>query len=323
MIPDEGDLSLEDLIADDELIVSVSRSGYVKSVSADTYRSQGRGGRGIKAAEVGAEDVVSHLLYTTAHAYLLFFTNTGRVHRIKTHQIPRQQRTSKGVLAQSVMPLEPEERIEAVIDTRDYETNRYLVMVTKKGQAKKTEFKEYDSRNATLVAINLNDGDELVAVRTTNGQNEMMLFSRNGQGIRFSEEDLRPMGRATQGVRGIKLREGDEVVAATSNIDGEEVLLVTSRGYGKRTATEQFPRQGRGGIGVKAFKLTKVRGELIGAKAVQPDDEIFLISTKGTGIRMAAKGISRQQRLATGVKVIDVGGGELATFTIVQEVEVE
>jgi DNA gyrase subunit A len=323
MIPDEGDLSLEDLIADDELIVSVSRSGYVKSVSADTYRSQGRGGRGIKAAEVGAEDVVSHLLYTTAHAYLLFFTNTGRVHRIKTHQIPRQQRTSKGVLAQSVMPLEPEERIEAVIDTRDYETNRYLVMVTKKGQAKKTEFKEYDSRNATLVAINLNDGDELVAVRTTNGQNEMMLFSRNGQGIRFSEEDLRPMGRATQGVRGIKLREGDEVVAATSNIDGEEVLLVTSGGYGKRTATEQFPRQGRGGIGVKAFKLTKVRGELIGAKAVQPDDEIFLISTKGTGIRMAAKGISRQQRLATGVKVIDVGGGELATFTIVQEVEVE
>jgi DNA gyrase subunit A len=323
MIPDEGDLSLEDLIADDELIVSVSRSGYVKSVSADTYRSQGRGGRGIKAAEVGAEDVVSHLLYTTAHAYLLFFTNTGRVHRIKTHQIPRQQRTSKGVLAQSVMPLEPEERIEAVIDTRDYETNRYLVMVTKKGQAKKTEFKEYDSRNATLVAINLNDGDELVAVRTTNGQNEMMLFSRNGQGIRFSEEDLRPMGRATQGVRGIKLREGDEVVAATSNIDGEEVLLVTSGGYGKRTATEQFPRQGRGGIGVKAFKLTKVRGELIGAKAVQPDDEIFLISTKGTGIRMAAKGVSRQQRLATGVKVIDVGGGELATFTIVQEVEVE
>ena len=323
LIPDEGDLSLEDLIADDEVIVSVSRSGYVKSVAADTYRSQGRGGRGIKAAEVGVDDVVSHLLYTTAHAYLLFFTNTGKVHRIKAHQIPRQQRTSKGVLAQSVMPLEPEERIEAVIDTRDYETNRYLVMVTKKGATKKTEFKEYDSRNTTLVAINLNDGDELVAVRTTNGQNEMLLFTRKGQGIRFSEQDLRPMGRATQGVRGIKLREGDEVVAATSNIDGDEVLLVTSGGYGKRTATDQFPRQNRGGIGVKAFKLTKVRGELIGAKAVQPDDEIFLISTKGTGIRTAAKKVSRQQRLATGVKVIEVGDGQLATFTIVQEVEVE
>ena len=323
IVPDEGDLSLEDLIADDELIVSVSRSGYVKSVSADTYRSQGRGGRGIKAAEVGAEDVVTHLIYTTAHAYLLFFTNTGKVHRIKTHQIPRQQRTSKGVLAQAIMPLEPEERIEAVIDTRDYETNRYLVMVTKKGQTKKTEFKEYDSRNSTLVAINLNEDDELVAVRTTSGQNDMLLFTRNGQGIRFSEKDLRPMGRATQGVRGIKLREGDEVVAATSNIDGEEVLLVTSGGYGKRTATDQFPRQGRGGIGVKAFKLTKVRGALIGAKAVQPDDEIFLISSKGTGIRTAVKSISRQQRVATGVKVIDVGDGHLATFTIVQEVEVE
>ena len=323
LIPDEGDLSLEDLIADDEVIVSVSRSGYVKSVAADTYRSQGRGGRGIKAAEVGADDVVSHLLYTTSHAYLLFFTNTGKVHRIKAHQIPRQQRTSKGVLAQAVMPLEPEERIEAVIDTRDYETNRYLVMVTKKGQAKKTEFKEYDSRNSTLVAINLNDGDELVAVRTTNGQNDMLVFTKSGQGIRFSEGDLRPMGRATQGVRAIRLRDGDEVVAATSNIDGDELLLVTSGGYGKRTLMEQFPRQGRGGIGVKAFKLTKVRGSLIGARAVESDDEIFLISTKGTGIRMAASKISRQQRVATGVKVIAVGSGGLATFTIVQEVEVE
>jgi DNA gyrase subunit A len=173
------------------------------------------------------------------------------------------------------------------------------------------------------VAINLNDGDELVAVRTTSGRNEMLLFTRNGQGIRFSEEDLRPMGRATQGVRGIKLRDGDEVVAATSNIDGDEVLLMTSGGYGKRTQMDQFPRQGRGGIGVKAFKLTKVRGALIGAKAVEQDDEIFLISTKGTGIRTPVKKISRQQRLATGVKVIDVGEGELATFTIVQEVEDE
>jgi DNA gyrase subunit A len=323
MIPDEGDLSLEDLIADDELIVSVSRSGYVKSVSADTYRSQGRGGRGIKAAEVGAEDVVSHLIYTTAHAYLLFFTNTGKVHRIKTHQIPRQQRTSKGVLAQAVMPLEPEERIEAVIDTRDYETNRYLVMVTKKGQTKKTEFKEYDSRNTTLVAINLNEDDELVAVRTTSGQNDMLLFTRNGQGIRFSEDDLRPMGRATQGVRGIKLREGDEVVAATSNIDGDEVLLVTSGGYGKRTATDQFPRQGRGGIGVKAFKLTKVRGQLIGAKAVEPTTRSSSSRRRERASVPPSRASPDSSGVATGVKVIDVGAGQLATFTIVQEVEVE
>ena len=321
IVPDEGDLSLEDLIADDELIVTVSQSGYVKSVVATTYKTQGRGGRGIRAAEVGEDDVIAHLLHTTAHAYLLFFTNTGRVHRIRAHQIPRQARTSKGVLAQSVLPLEPEERIEAVIDTRDYETNRYLVMVTKQGQAKKTEFKEYDSRNATLVAINLSEGDELVAVRTTNGSDHMLLFTKNGQGIRFSEDDLRPMGRATQGVRGIKLREGDEVVAAASNSDGDEVLLLSSGGYGKRTKTEQFPLQGRGGIGVKAFKLTRVRGTLIGAKAVEPDMEVFLISSSGVGIRTKVSSISRQQRDATGVKVIDVGDGSLAAFAIVQELE--
>ena len=321
VIPDEGDLSLEDLIADDELIVTVSQSGYVKSVVATTYKTQGRGGRGIKAAEVGEDDVIAHMMHTTAHAYLLFFTNTGRVHRVRAHQIPRQARTSKGVLAQSVLPLEPEERIEAVIDTRDYETNRYLVMITKRGQAKKTEFKEYDSRNSTLVAINLTDDDELVAVRTTSGDNDMLIFTKNGQGIRFPESDLRPMGRATQGVRGIKLRDGDEVVAAASSSDGDEVLLLSSGGYGKRTLTEQFPRQGRGGIGVKAFKLTKVRGSLIGAKAVNPEQEVFLISASGVGIRTKVKSISRQRRDATGVKVISVGGGDLAAFTIVQELD--
>ena len=321
LIPDEGDLTLEDLIADDELIVTVSQSGYVKSVVATTYKTQGRGGRGIRAAEVGEDDVIAHLLHTTAHAYLLFFTNTGKVHRVSAHQIPRQARTSKGVLAQSVLPLEPEERIEAVIDTRDYETNRYLVMFTKLGQAKKTEFKEYDSRNATLVAINLEDDDELVAVRTTNGEEDMLIFSLNGQGIRFAESDLRPMGRATKGVRGIKLREGDEVVAAATSSDGDEVLLLSSGGYGKRTAMEQFRRQGRGGIGVKAFKLTRVRGTLIGAKAVEPDMEVFLISSSGVGIRTKVRSISRQRRDATGVKVIDVGGGSLAAFTIVQELD--
>jgi DNA gyrase subunit A len=321
LIPDEGDLSLEDLIADEEIIVTVSQSGYVKAVEANTYRTQGRGGRGVKAAEVGEDDVVAHLVHTTAHAYLLFFTNTGRVHRIKAHQIPRQSRTSKGVLAQAVMPLDPEERIEAVIDTRDYETNRYLVMVTKNGQAKKTEFKEYDSRNQTLVAINLTEGDELVAVRTTNGQNDLLIFTRDGMGIRFSEADLRAMGRATQGVRGIKLREGDAVVAAASNVDGEEVLVLTSGGYGKRTKMEFFRRQGRGGMGVRAIKLTRVRGELIGARAVAKDDEVFLISSRGIGIRTPVSKISRQGRDATGVKVMDVRNETLAAFTVVQEIE--
>ena len=318
IIPDEGDLSLEDLIEDEELIVTVSQAGYVKSVTAATYRTQARGGRGVKAAELAEEDVIAHLVHTTAHAYLMFFTNTGRVHRIKAHQIPRQSRTARGVLAQAVLPLEPEERIQSVIDTRDYETNRYLVMVTLHGQAKKTEFKEYDSRNQTLIAINLSDDDELVAVRTTNGENDMLLFTQNGQGIRFSESDLRPMGRATQGVRGIKLREGDRVVAAASSNDGEEVLLLTSNGYGKRTSMDQFPRQGRGGIGVKAIKLTRVRGRLVGVRAVEKDMEVFLISSSGVGIRTRVGTISRQQRDATGVKVMDVGDGELTAFAIVQ-----
>jgi DNA gyrase subunit A len=324
IIPDEGEMSLEDLIADDELIVTVSASGYVKSVSANTYRSQGRGGRGVKAAEVAGDDVVAHLVHTTAHAYLLFFTNKGLVHRVKAHEIPRQARTGKGVLAQAVLPLQPDERIEAIIDTRDYETGRFLVIVTRMGTAKKTLFREYESRNQTLVAIKLVEGDEVVSVRTTTGENDMLIFSRHGQGIRFPEADLRPMGRATQGVRGIKLREGDEVVAATSSAEGDEVLLLTSNGYGKRTSIDQFRGQGRGGIGVKAIKLTRARGHLIGARGVRKGAEVFLITSNGIGIRTPVDKISRQQRDSTGVKVMDVGAdNQLAAFTLVPPEEAE
>ncbi|MCA1734731.1 MAG: DNA gyrase subunit A [Actinobacteria bacterium] len=318
IIPDEGEMSLEDLIADDELIVTVSASGYVKSVPANTYRTQGRGGRGVKAAEVAKDDVVTHLVHTTAHAYLLFFTNKGLVHRAKAHEIPRQARTSKGVLAQAVLPLAPQERIEAIIDTRDYETARFLVTVTKLGTAKKTPFGDYDSRNQTLVAIKLTDGDEVVSVRTTGGENDVLIFTANGQGIRFPEADLRPMGRATQGVRGIRLRAGDEVVAAKSSADGEEVLLLTSNGYGKRTPIAQFPRQGRGGIGVKAIKLTKARGSLVGALGVAKGTEVFLISSRGTATRIPADQISRQRRDSTGVKAMKLDpGSHLAAFSVV------
>ncbi len=320
IIPDEGDLSLEDLIADDELIITVSQAGYVKSVPASTYRTQTRGGRGVKAAEVPGDDVIRHLVHTTAHAYLLFFTNKGLVHRIKAHAIPRQSRTAKGVLAQAVLPLGPNEIVQSIIDTRDYETGRYLVMVTKKGQAKKTEFKEYESRNQTLVAINLNGDDELVSVRPTNGENDILIFTKGGVGIRFAESDLRSMGRGTQGVRGIRLREGDQVVAAVSNVEGDEVLLLTSGGYGKRTAMSEFRRQARGGMGVKAFKITRVRGNLVAVRAVEKEDEVFLISSAGVGIRTPVAKISRQKRDTTGVKVIDVGeGNELSAATVVTD----
>ena len=306
IIPDEGNLSLEDLIADDDLIVSVTDTGYVKSVVANAYRSQGRGGRGVKAAEVRGDDLVTHLLHTSAHAYLLFFTNRGKVHRVKAHEIPRQSRTAKGVLAQAVLPLEPDERIEAVVDTWDYETSKFMVIITKNGVAKKTPFSEYDSRQSSLIAINLQDGDEVVAVRTANGENDMMLFTREGMGIRFAESDLRPMGRATQGVRGIKLREGDAVVGAASSTEGEEILLITTGGYGKRTKMEEYRSQKRGGLGLKALKLTKVRGTLVGARAVSPGDEVFVISSTGVAIRTEVDSISRQKREASGVKVIDL-----------------
>jgi DNA gyrase subunit A len=317
IVPDEGEMSLEDLIADDELIITVSQSGYVKSVPATTYRLQGRGGRGIRAADLQDDDAISHLVHTTAHAYLLFFTNKGVVHRVRAHEIPRQTRTSKGVLAQSVLPIEPDERIQSIIDTRDYETARYLVMVTKNGQAKKTEFKEYDSKYQSLIAIKLVDDDELVSVRTSSGENDILIFTKNGMGIRFSESDLRPMGRGTQGVRGIKLRDDDKVVAATSSVDGEEILLLSSGGYGKRTRMSEFRAQARGGVGVKAFKLTRVRGTLVGASAVSPGDQAFLISSTGIAIRTPIDKVSRQKRDSTGVKVINVGDGSLAAFTVI------
>jgi DNA gyrase subunit A len=268
--------------------------------------------------------VVAHLVHTTAHAYLLFFTNKGLVHRAKAHEMPRQSRTSKGVLAQSVLPLQPDERIEAIIDTRNYETSRYLVMVTKKGTAKKTPFREYESRNQTLVAIKLTGDDEVVSVRTTNGNNDMLIFTANGMGIRFSEADLRPMGRATQGVRAIRLRSGDRVVAAISSADGGDVLLLTSNGYGKRTPVQQFPKQGRGGLGVKSIKLTRARGTLVGALGVNKGTEVFLISSRGTATRIPADQISRQQRDSTGVKAMRLDdGSELAAFTVVPPEEDE
>ncbi len=309
IIADEGDMSLEDLIADEELVVTASEAGYVKSVLADTYRRQGRGGRGVKGADLREEDVITHVLHTSAHAYLLFFTNRGKVYRVRAHQLPRKERTAKGSLVQSVLPMEPDERIEAIIDTRDYETHRFLVAFTKKGQVKKTKFIDYDSRNQVLVAINLAEDDEVVAVRATSGDTDLVMVTRDGQAIRFSESDARPMGRDTRGVRGVKLREGDEVVSAATVTEGEEILFLTTGGYGKRTAMSEFPMQKRGGIGVKAMKLTRVRGQLVAAMAVNRDDQVFVTSTDGIVIRQGAGEISRQKRASTGVKVMNLAEG--------------
>jgi DNA gyrase subunit A len=208
--------------------------------------------------------------------------------------------------------------IEAIIDTRDYESFRYLVAFTRQGLVKKTKFSEYDSRNQVLTAIHLTEGDEVVAVRATSGDNDLMMFSRNGQGIRFSESDARPMGRDTRGVRGIRLRAGDEVVAAACSSEGDDMLLLTSGGYGKRTRTDEFPRQMRGGVGVKAMKLTKVRGTLVDARAVAPGDEIVAMSTSGIIIRASVDTVSRQRRDSTGVKVMNLApGAQLSAVALV------
>ncbi|MDP8959651.1 MAG: DNA gyrase subunit A [Actinomycetota bacterium] len=321
IVPDEGELSLEDLIADDELVITISANGYLKSVLASAYRRQVRGGRGVKTAELREDDAVTHVLHTSAHAYLLFFTNTGKVYRVKAHELPRKDRTARGVLAQSVLPLGPQERIEAVVDTRDYETARYLVMVTRQGQVKKTRFSEYDSRASSLIAINLQEGDEVVAVRATNGENDLLMFTRQGLGIRFGEEDIRPMGRSTRGVRGMRLRAGDEVISAASDVDGDQVLLLTTRGYGKRTDMSQFPKQRRGGVGVRAIRLAGRRGDLVGARAVSRGAEIFVVSSGGVVIRTSADQISRQKREASGVKVMNLPAGALVSAFALVPVE--
>jgi DNA gyrase subunit A len=318
IIPDDGELSLEDLIADEELVVTITSAGYVKSVLSRAYRTQGRGGRGIRGQQLRGDDVITHVLHTTAHAYLLFFTNKGKVYRIRAHELPRKDRTARGALIQSVLPMDPDERIEAVIDTRDYESFTYLVAFTKLGQVKKTRFAEYDSRNQVLVAISLQEGDEVVSVRATKGENDLMMFTRNGQGIRFAEDDVRPMGRDTRGVRGVRLRDDDEVVAAACAAEGEDILLLTTGGYGKRTRTDEFPRQKRGGVGVKAMKLTRVRGTLADARAVSAGDEIVVMSTDGIVIRQAVDTVSRQKRGSTGVRVMDLkNGGELSAVALV------
>ncbi|HLT68595.1 MAG TPA: DNA gyrase subunit A [Acidimicrobiales bacterium] len=308
---DVGELDIEDLIDDEELVFTLSRRGYVKTVPAAAFRSQGRGGRGVAGAKLRDGDYVTHILTTTAHAYLLFFSNRGRVYRLKAHEIPRKDRTARGTAIVNLLPLQPDERIQAVIDTRDYETNRYLFFATKRGQVKKTKFNEYDSSlRSGLIAINLRDDDELVRVIPTNGGSDIFMVARSGMTIRFSEDDVRPMGRAAAGVRGMKLREGDEVVSCDVARDDAALLIVTDAGYGKRTQLDKFNAQGRGGQGVRGIKITAKKGVVVSAFMVGIDDEIFVVSSGGTLIRVPVREISSQGRDATGVRVMNLAQGE-------------
>jgi DNA gyrase subunit A len=312
-VADEGDPTLEDLIADEEVMVTVTANGYVKAVNAAAYRRQGRGGRGVKGAELREDDVITQAVHTSAHAYLLFFTNRGKVYRVKAHEIPRKERTHKGVLVQSVLPMGPDERVEAVVDTRAYDASRFLAIVTAQGLVKKTRLSDYESRHQVLIAVRLNEGDEVVEVLNTGGDNDLLLFTAGGAGIRFAESEIRAMGRDTVGVRGIRLRPDDRVVSAASDADGDLVLLLTSGGYGKRTRMSEFPRQKRGGYGVKAMRPTRVRGNLVAARGISTGAEIFVTSSDGVVIRTAADSVSRQKRDATGVRVMHLAEGRQVT----------
>ena len=310
---DPGDIGIEDLIEDEPLVVTMTRAGYIKTVAAGAFKTQGRGGRGVAGAKLKEEDLVTTIIHTTAHAYLLFFSNRGKVYRLKAHEVPMKERTARGTAIVNLLPLAPEEKIQAVIDTRDYPEDRYLFFATRNGTVKKTPFSEYDkSRREGFIAINLNEGDELVRVIQTSGQDDIFMLSRNGMTIRFNEVDVRPMGRASAGVRGMKLKAdaGDEVVSCDVARDEVAILIITESGYGKRTQLDKFNRQTRGGQGVRGIKLTARKGYVVDAFMVGLDDEIVLVSSGGVTVRMAVRGISSQGRDATGVRVMNLDEGQ-------------
>jgi DNA gyrase subunit A len=307
IVLDPGELGAEDLIEDEELVVTMTRAGYIKSVQAAAFRTQGRGGRGVQGARLREEDLVSQILHTTAHSFLLFFSNTGRVYRLKAHEVPLKERTARGTAIVNLLPLAPGETIQAIIATRDYPEDRYLFFATRSGQVKKTAFSEYDkSRREGFIAINLRDDDQLVRVVQTTGADDIFMVSRAGMTIRFSESEVRAMGRDAAGVRGMKLRQGDEVVSVDVAADERDILIVTDAGYGKRTKLDRFNVQGRGGQGVRGIRLTARRGAVVAAFMVGLDDEIFLISSGGVTIRTSVREISSQGRDATGVRVMQL-----------------
>ena len=310
LMHDPGEIDIEDLIDDEDLVFTMSAGGYVKTMSIDEFRIQSRGGRGVAGANLKDDDYVVNMIHTTAHAYLLFFSNRGKVYRLKAHQIPMTSRTARGTAIVNLLQLQPEEKIQAIIDTRDYETNRYLFFATKLGRVKKTLFNAYDSNlKAGLIAIKLNEDDELMDVIPLNEGQDVFLVSQNGQTIRFDEDAVRPMGRTAAGVRGMKFREGDELVACAREQADTKLLIITSEGYGKQSEIDQYPVKGRGGLGVRGIRVNEKKGQVVAAFMVAEGEEIMLIGDGGTLIRTAVNDISTQGRDASGVRVMNVNEG--------------
>ncbi len=314
LVPFEGDMSIEDLIAQEDVVVTVTRGGYAKRTKTDLYRSQRRGGKGVQGAALREDDIVEHFFVTTTHHWLLFFTNKGRVYRAKAHELPEQARSAKGQHVANILAFGQDERIAEVIAVKDYEAAPYLVLATKRGLCKKTALHDFDSNRAGgLVAINLRDDDELIAARLVAPGDDLLLVSRNAQSIRFhaDDEQLRPMGRATSGVIGMRFDAEDELLSMDVVVPGTtaDLLVATSGGYAKRTPLAEYPVQGRGGKGVLTAKIVSTRGGLVGALVVDPDDQLYAIASNGGVLRTVAKDVRRAQRQTMGVRLIDLESG--------------
>ena len=304
---DEFDMSMEDLIPRENTVIAMTHLGYIKRMTVDNFRSQHRGGKGIKGMQTLDEDYIEELMMATTHHYIMFFTNTGKVYRLKAYEIPEAGRTARGTAIVNLLQLQPGEKITATIAIREYKDDRFLFMATKHGIVKKTSITEYSHvRKTGLAAINLRDDDELIEVKSTNNKKDILLVTKHGMCIRFAETDVRPTGRVSMGVIGMNLAPEDEVVAMQMDTQGDALLIVSEKGMGKRTSMDEFARQNRGGKGVKCYKITEKTGNVIAAKAVDEHREIMLITTEGIVIRMEVADISMLGRITSGVKLIDM-----------------
>src|SRR3954470_1361263 len=309
----EDELDIEDLIADQQMVITITKSGYIKRLPLDTYRAQHRGGRGVTGMDMKEGDYIEHLFVCSTHDYLLFFSNRGKVYRSKVYELPEASRTAKGRFLGNVLPLRESERIQAVQATRDFSEGKYLLFATRRGVVKKTEFQAYNTpiKADGIIAINIRDDDELVAVRRTSGEDEVLMVSKAGQAVRFEEDKARPMGRATGGVRGMALQGADdEVLAMDVARDEQELLVVTENGYGKRTSVSEYRKTNRGTKGVGTIKLTERKGALAGALVVREHEELVFISESGMVQRTSVRGISRYGRLSQGVRLMNMKEGD-------------
>src|SRR5438445_1717668 len=308
----EEELELEDLIAEEDMVIAITQSGYIKRLPVTAYREQKRGGIGVMGMELKDEDYIEHLFVASTHDYILFFTNVGKVYRLKVHELPLGSRQSKGRAIVNLLPFRQGEQVRAVIQTRDFEESKFLVFATKQGIVKKTELAAYNTplKADGIIAIKMRDDDELVSVQHSTGDDDILMVSRAGQAIRFSEKAARAMGRATSGVQGMRLRKGDEVIEINIARDEDDLLVVTENGYGKRTRISEYPRKGRGGLGVKTVQLTEKKGQLAGSRVVREGYQVMLISTGGTMIKMSADDIKRAGRATQGVIVMRLTRGE-------------